>query len=457
MKKIFQFFLIALVPLKIGAQFGPSQLISNAGGSEIYTVDLDSDGDNDILKVGVRTTWHENEGGLGSFGPEQIITTESGWGAAYYGDLDGDGDIDIITILDDMIMGDDYKNIAWFENLDGAGNFGAQHFVANSVFLLGRTVVTADFDGDGDIDVLSGSHTKLLWYENTDGLGNFGPEKVITTEVAVVREVFAADIDNDGDRDVLASSIQDDKLIWHENMDGQGNFGPQHIIATNLGEVWSIFAADLNSDGSTDVITGAWGSGEVAWFENQNGLGSFGPKQIINPNAMGTTKVYADDIDLDGDMDVLSASLRPASQGKNVWHENLNGEGNFSDEQIISESEITGSALITGDLDGDLDADVAAASVNGLEWFENLHTLSIPENIVSNISITPNPVQKTLHLTYPKQIEISSIVIYDAVGRIIITKPFTTDYINLSELTKGMYTIKFITNLGNSSKKIIKN
>jgi len=457
MKKIFQFFLIALVPLKICAQFGPSQLISNAGGSEIYTVDLDSDGDNDILKVGARTTWHENEDGLGSFGPEQIITTESGWGAAYYGDLDGDGDIDILTILDDMIMGDDYKNIVWFENLDGAGNFGAQHFVANSVFLLGRTVVTADFDGDGDLDVLSGSHQNLFWYENTDGLGNFGPKKIIISEVAVVNEVFAADLDNDGDMDVLASSLQDDKLIWHENMDGQGNFGPQHTIATNLGEVWSIFAADLNSDGSIDVLTGAWGSGEVAWFENQNGLGSFGPKQIINPNVLGTTKVYAEDIDLDGDMDVLSASLRPASQGKNVWHENLNGEGNFSDEQIISESEVTGMSLITGDLDGDLDADVAAASVNGLEWFENLHTLSIPENIVSNISITPNPVQNTLHLTYSKQIEISSIVIYDAVGRIIITKPFPADHLNLSELTTGIYTIKFITNLGNSSKKIIKN
>ncbi len=444
------------MPLKIGAQFGSSQLISNDGGTEIYTVDIDNDGDNDILKVDTfATAWHENDG-LGNFGPEQIITDDRGWASAYYGDLDGDGDVDIITILDDMIMGDDYKNIAWFENLDGAGNFGAQHFVANSIYLIGRTVVTADFDGDGDLDVLSGSHTNLFWYENTDGLGNFGPKKVITTNVAVVREVFAADIDNDGDMDVLASSIQDDKLIWHENMDGQGNFGPQHIIATNLGEVWSIFAADLNSDGSIDVLTGAWNSGEVAWFENQNGLGSFGPKQIIDPNAIGVSKVYAKDLDLDGDMDVLSASLRPASQGKNVWYENLNGEGNFSDEKIISESEITGMTLIAADLDGDLDADVAVAGVNGLEWFENLHTLSIPENIVSDISITPNPVQKTLHLTYPKQIEISSIVIYDALGRIIITKPFTKDYLNLSELTKGMYIIKFITNLGNSSKKIIK-
>lgn len=456
MKTILQFFLMALLPLQLYAQFGQSQLISNAGGSEIYTVDIDSDGDNDILKVDTfATAWHENDG-LGNFGPEQIITNDRGWASTYYGDLDGDGDIDIITILDDMIMGDDYKNIAWFENLDGAGNFGAQHFVANSVFLIGRTVVTADFDGDGDLDVLSGSHTNLFWHENTDGLGNFGPKKIITTNVAVVREVFAADIDSDGDMDVLASSLQDDKLIWHENIDGLGNFGPQHIIATNLGEVWSIFAADLNSDGSIDVLTGAWVSGEVVWFENQNGLGSFGPKQIIDPNAIGADKVYAKDLDLDGDMDVLSASLT-ASQGKNVWYENRNGEGNFSDEKIISESIITGMTLIAADLDGDLDADVAVASINGLEWFENLHTLSIPENKLTKINIVPNPVQQTARLIYPEQIEISSLIIYDTTGRIILEQAFSTEFINLSGLMNGIYTIKFTTNFGNITKKVIKN
>src|SRR5690606_441227 len=183
MKTILQILLIALLPLQLCAQFGPSQFISNVGGAEIYTIDIDNDGDNDILKVGSNiTAWHENVDGLGNFGPEQIITNDSGWASAYYGDLDGDGDIDIISILNDLVP--EYYKIAWFENLDGAGNFGSQQLIADSVFLISRSVFTADFDGDGDLDVLSGSHTDLFWYENMDGLGNFGLKKVITTNVA---------------------------------------------------------------------------------------------------------------------------------------------------------------------------------------------------------------------------------------------------------------------------------
>jgi hypothetical protein len=38
-------------------------------------------------------------------------------------------------------------------------------------------------DGDGDMDVLSASWTddKIAWYENTDGAGTFGAQKVIST------------------------------------------------------------------------------------------------------------------------------------------------------------------------------------------------------------------------------------------------------------------------------------
>ena len=43
--------------------------------------------------------------------------------------------------------------------------------------------------------------------------------------------VYAADLDGDGDVDVLSSSLDDDKVAWYENIDGRGSFGPQQIIA----------------------------------------------------------------------------------------------------------------------------------------------------------------------------------------------------------------------------------
>ena len=94
----------------------------------------------------------------------------------------------------------------------------------------------SDLDGDGDIDVLSASFfdDKIAWYENTDGDGTFGPQQVITTEAGGAWSVYAVDVDGDGDVDVLSASRDDDKIAWYENTDGNGTFGPQQVITSVL-------------------------------------------------------------------------------------------------------------------------------------------------------------------------------------------------------------------------------
>ena len=139
--------------------------------------------------------------------------------------------------------------------LMGQGLFGAQQVIstnADGAF----SVYAADVDGDGDIDVLSASFAddKIAWYENTDGQGSFGAQQVISTNADNCRDVFAADIDGDGDVDVLSASLADDKIAWYENTDGLGTFGAQQIISTNADGAWSVYAADVDGDGDIDVL-----------------------------------------------------------------------------------------------------------------------------------------------------------------------------------------------------------
>ena len=91
-----------------------------------------------------------------------------------------------------------------------------------------------------------------------------------------------------------------------------GHFGSQHVITTDADGVHSVYAADVDGDGDVDVLCGSASSSDnkIAWYENTDGEGTFGPQQIITAttkSALGLEDIYTADVDGDGDMDVLSA------------------------------------------------------------------------------------------------------------------------------------------------------
>ena len=96
----------------------------------------------------------------------------------------------------------------------------------------------------------------------------FGPQRIITTEADGANKVYAADLDGDGDIDVLSASSQDNKIAWYENTDGAGGFGPQQVITTAANEATSIYAADLDGDGDIDVLSASFFDDRIVWYEN---------------------------------------------------------------------------------------------------------------------------------------------------------------------------------------------
>jgi hypothetical protein len=206
--------------------------------------------------------------------------------------VDGDGDTDVLSAS----YNDD--KIALYRNIDGSGSFGPQQVISTSADGA-RAVFAVDVDGDSDIDVLSVSDRddKIAWYENTDGFGNFGPQQVISLAAYAPQSVFAADVDGDGDIDVLSPSYHDDKIAWYENTDGLGTFGPQQVISVAADGARSVFAADIDGDSDLDVLSASYNDDRIAWYENTNGLGAFGPQQVISVAADGAFFVFAGDVD----------------------------------------------------------------------------------------------------------------------------------------------------------------
>ena len=434
--------------------FGPQEIITTMadGANSVYACDIDGDGDNDVLSAAQHDStiaWYENTDGNGAFGSQQIISKLAtvAW-SVYACDIDGDGDLDVLSA--------DHEKVIWHENTDGNGNFSLGQIIADS--LLGcYSVYACDIDGDGDNDVLSATFNngKIAWYENTDGNGTFGAQQIIVY-VHKATSVYACDIDDDGDNDVLVAAMVDNEISWYENIDGNGTFGDDQIITTSAGNVQWIYACDIDGDGDNDVLSACWDDGKIAWYENIDN-GAFGEEQIIITNtAGGKLSVYACDLDNDGDNDVLSADY---FWDRIAWYENTDGNGTFGPEQIITSLADYAESVYACDIDGDGDNDVLSASYadNKIAWYENLTITGIETLKQTGFSIFPNPTSGMLHLEFADN-NIQKIVISDIAGKQLIEKSEIqqNETIDLSGFENGIYILSIQTDKEMFSTKIVK-
>jgi len=372
-----QFLLLAFIILSsiiAKAQFSDEIALNHVASdaTAVIAVDLDNDGDNDVISASEnddKIAWYENLGG-GTFGVQRTISTSvDGANNVISADLDGDLLVDIVatSFLSNEIV--------WFKNM-GNGSFSQKIVITNNTNGI-MTIVSVDIDLDGDLDIMSGSDfdNKIAWYENL-GNGNFSTQQSITTQANGVSCIFYTDINGDGDKDILFSFSN--SIGWIENL-GLGIFGPIQTIGSSV-SLTSVYATDLDLDGDNDVLFTSFGD-HVGWIENIGG-GSFNAKQtlyLVND----ARSVYTADVDNDGDQDVLSASY---SDNTIAWCENF-GNGNFGNKVVISNLAEDATAVYALDLDGDGFFDVCSASAwyNKIAWYKNLGNNTFgPEEILTS-------------------------------------------------------------------------
>ena len=287
--------------------------------------DMNGDGWADILFFYQQATQDGNTGihlmvnaGDGSFNFPQSITTEVASNIVPI-DIDNDGDLDLLKD----------SPLAIIENM-GSGNF-ASPVNLNLGLEMHSDIATGDIDGDGDIDLIYGDeHFSVI--SNNNGVYTVIQE---LTQIAFgLNLVELADLEGDGDLDLFAyrgvssgsggsSGSWPPRILLYKN--DNGVFQEHQVIIDNAG--YKLALSDLDLDGDVDILTYKQDEFEFIWLENLNSE-SFEENEIDFYSAFNSSsfnKMDVVDVDGDGDDDVLLANY--SSDGGTAYLENLNGNG----------------------------------------------------------------------------------------------------------------------------------
>ena len=244
-------------------------------------------------------------------------------------DYDNDGDLDIAVLGYYVIYNQSVEDKLILIRNDGPAGSEEWEFSYIDVPLGNLTVGASDLawgdvDGDGYLDLVVGSNGKTVLYHNDNGT-------LLLTDTELpgywedndqadfdLRSITWADFDNDGDLDLLLPSVWDNSTFSYRTAlmrnDGPNGTGGWIFTEVNAGFAPTTYAqsqwADFDGDQDLDLllinIAPLTDDGFIRRYRN-DGNGIFVGEDILGSLSIEHGEAQWGDYDGDGDLDILVA------------------------------------------------------------------------------------------------------------------------------------------------------
>lgn len=482
-----------------------SGLLKSSGGERhtgntLCMFDLDGDNDGDILNGNLSFSDIQllvNGKAQGTSGVDSIIAQDTTWQqyhlpiwpAAFNLDIDQDGDNDILITPHGDFTSDNYKTIALYRNT-GTNNAPVFTFESDT-FLVDKTVDVGsasrplfyDYDKDGKPDLLIGSEgyfqagllkSRLSYYRNTstvgtpsfdfvtDNLANFAVEGLRGSSPAI------GDLDEDG-KDDLVLGQQNGTLTMYTNtassnlvepiwINPVSNIKDENNITIDIGQGAAPVIYDIDQDDRPDLLIGTM-LGYLVYYRNVTTVPGQMKLQLVN-SQLGDIKVdpdvpfigyctpYIGKMDNTGTTYIVSGS----ESGRIHRFTGFQGGDTTATYPMIDSmySWITGAGVRTAPAIADVDGDgmyemVIGNQFGGLFLYKQWVNASV-ENIVANasldISVYPNPAKNHIDVTLITPVDQADIVLLNTIGQKVRTahiKGGQASRLDITELPAGIY------------------
>jgi len=274
-----------------------------------------------------------------------------------------------------------------------------------------NTMVFADADGDGDLDLFWGDFFEagLLWFENTGTCREphlrkdhvrFPPEDPVIS--SGYNAPAFGDIDGDGKLDLIVGSLGgsydpikttiQNLYLYTRDPDGRWlRRSNQLLPMLDVGAESVPALVDLDGDGDLDLLLANKidladrKTARIYWYEN---TGSARAPAFVMRGALGITGRYhwapaAGDLDGDGHPDLLLGNFGASL----AWYRGTGRSAEFvlTDSALVTITRGSQTTPTLGDVDGDGDLDLFIGEASGvLNFYRNDGTRTAPRFVLVN-------------------------------------------------------------------------